>query len=293
MIRSMTGYGRGDSEAQGLKITVEIKSVNHRYNDIIIKLPRKLNAYEESVKQSIKENVSRGRVEVYINVDEVKTDDYRVTPNLSVLDQYHAAYKEIIARYGLKEEISLSNLVRNQDALIVDYKELEEVVVQEVLGSAVKEALASLTDMRVKEGGKLAEDIIARIDIMAERLESVKEQIPRMVDAYRTKLEERVRTLLQDSINLEENRLIQETAIFADKTNITEEIVRLTCHFEQLKDIMKDGGAIGRKLDFLVQEMNREVNTIGSKSPDFDISNQVIDMKSEIEKIREQIQNIE
>lgn len=289
----MTGYGRGEAETQGLKITVEIKSVNHRYNDILIKVPRKLNAFEERVKQQIKENVSRGRVEVYINVDEVKSDDYRVTPNLSVLDQYHAAYKEIIKRYGLKEEMTLSNLVRSADALIVDYKELEEEVVAKVLDEALAQALASLTDMREREGVKMAEDVLGRVDAMEERLGIIQVQVPRMVEAYRVKIEERVRALLQESVEIEESRLIQETAIFADKTNIAEEIVRLSCHFEQLRDIMKVGGAIGRKLDFLVQEMNREVNTIGSKSPDFDISNQVIDLKSEVEKIREQIQNIE
>lgn len=293
MIRSMTGYGRGESEEKGLKITVEIKSVNHRYNDIIVKLPRKLGAYEDTVKNFIKERISRGRIEVYVNVDEVKSDDYRVTPNFNVLDQYHAAYKAVAERFGLRDDISVNLLVKNSDTLLVEYKELEEETVQTVLTTAVNLALDSLMGMREHEGQKLTEDVIERIEIMKTQLVQVEAQVPRMVEAYKTKFEDRIKMLLAGTVELDETRLVQEVAIYADKTNITEETVRLRCHFDQLAGILKDGGAVGRKLDFLVQEMNREVNTIGSKSPDFDISNCVIEMKSEIEKIREQIQNIE
>jgi uncharacterized protein (TIGR00255 family) len=288
----MTGYGRGEMEENGFKVVVEVKSVNHRYNDIIIKLPRKLGPFEESVKASVKGKVLRGRVEVFVNVDEVKSDDYRVTPNFNVLDQYYRAYGDIAERYGISDSVTVSMLTRNSDSLVVEYKELDDETVERVLGGALELALESLTGMRRSEGDKLVVDIIERVEVMKGYLDRIGEYTPQMVSLYKQKLEERIKGLLEE-VEIDMQKLAQEVAYFADRTNVAEEIVRLGSHFEQLADIVRTGGPVGRKLDFLVQEMNREVNTIGSKSPDFDMSNIVIDMKSELEKIREQIQNIE
>lgn len=293
MILSMTGYGRGDFENENYRITAEMKTVNHRYCDIIIKMPKKLISLEERMKALIKEKINRGRVEVYINYDEIEKNEYRVSPNFAVLDQYHNALLEIKGKYDIKDPVSLSLLSKYPDALDVTYEETDQEAVWVVMEAALNRALDSVVAMREVEGEKLKEDVISRIEMLKDMLSSIEALVPEIVQGHKSKMIERIRELLDGEIEVDQDRIIHEVAVYADKTSIAEEVVRLLSHFDQLRHFLDKGGNVGRKLDFLVQELNREVNTIGSKSPDIDISNYVIEMKSEVEKIREQIQNIE
>lgn len=291
---SMTGYGRGEAANDRIKIVVEVKSVNHRYSEIVAKIPKKMNPFEERVKSLIKDQVQRGRIELFVNYEEQVGADYAILPNDAVLDQYHQALTHLKQRYGLKDEVTLSLMSRHPEAFRIEYVEVDGESIWTVLREAAVSAISQMMEMRRAEGVKLVEDIHERIGQMKVRLEKIERQSPQIVEAYRQKMRDRLTDLLSDmGIQIDEARIAHEIAIFADKTNVTEEIVRLKSHFDQIGDILSQGGAAGRKLDFLVQEMNREVNTIGSKSPDFDISNDVIELKSELEKIREQIQNIE
>lgn len=294
MTYSMTGYGRGEASSDRIKIVVEIKSVNHRYSEIVAKIPKKMNPFEERVKAMIKDQVQRGRIELYVNYEEQVGADYSILPNDAVLDQYYAALKHLKDRYELRDDVTLSLMSRHPEAFRVEYVEVDGEAIWTVLEKAAAAAIAQMVEMRKTEGAKLVVDILERISQMKSRLDKIESQSPQIVEAYRQKMRDRLTDLLGDmGIQIDEARIAHEIAIFADKTNVTEEIVRLKSHFDQIADIIDQGGAAGRKLDFLVQEMNREVNTIGSKSPDFEISNDVIELKSELEKIREQIQNIE
>ena len=290
---SMTGYGRGEADSEFKKIIIEIKSVNHRYNDIIIKMPKKLFRFEDKMKSLIKKSVHRGRVEVYITLEETKGDDCVIAPNFKVLDQYYAALNEIKEKYSIEKSVDLHLMAKYPDAIKVEYKEEDEELLWELVQKSLTEALVSLVDMRKIEGEKLIVDIKERLDVLRKTLILIEENGEEIIKRYHVKMKDRIKELLEDKVELDEQRLAHEVAFFADKTNITEEIVRLRSHLEQFENIMSGNGQIGRKLDFLTQEVNREVNTIGSKSPDFDISNHVIELKSELEKIREQIQNIE
>lgn len=294
MTYSMTGYGRGEASSDRIKIVVEIKSVNHRYSEIVAKIPKKMNPFEERIKTMIKDQVQRGRIELYVNYEEQVGADYSILPNDAVLDQYYAALKLLKDRYALRDDVTLSLMSRHPEAFRVEYVEVDGEAIWSVLEKAAAAAIGQMIEMRKTEGAKLVVDILERISQMKSRLEKIESQSPQIVEAYRQKMRDRLTDLLGDmGIQIDEARIAHEIAIFADKTNVTEEIVRLKSHFDQIADIIDQGGAAGRKLDFLVQEMNREVNTIGSKSPDFEISNDVIELKSELEKIREQIQNIE
>lgn len=293
MAYSMTGFGRHESENAHYKIVIEIKSVNHRYNDIIIKMPKKLNVLEEKMKTKIKEYVSRGRVEVFVNFEESEAENFVITPNYTVLDQYVSALDAIKERYTVTDDMGVSLLARYPDALKVEFKEANEEEIWMLMNDALDGALKNLTSMRQVEGLKLKEDTIKRVDMIRDIVKEIEKLAPAIVATHKEKMLERIKDLLEGSIEVDEQRIVMEIAMFADKTNITEEIVRLESHFEQLVNILDESKPVGRKLDFLIQEVNREVNTIGSKSPDIDISNYVVDMKSEVEKIREQIQNIE
>jgi uncharacterized protein (TIGR00255 family) len=293
MIFSMTGYGRGEVETQIHKVTIEMKSVNHRYSEVLVKMPKKLNMFEDRIKNMVKNSISRGRLEIYINFDEQVGEDFMMKPNFAVIDQYVNSLNAIKDRYEIKEDISLSLLARYPDALSIEYKQADEELIWKLLEEAMQKTLNSMMEMRKNEGDKLAEDILGRVSGIQETLEKIEAQSPQLVEAYQTRLQDRIKELLSGVAEVDEVKIIHEVAIFADKTNIAEEVVRLRSHFVQIEEICKSGGAIGRKLDFLIQEMNREINTIGSKSPDINIANAVIEVKSEIEKIREQVQNIE
>lgn len=293
MTYSMTGFGRGESENKQYKIVIEIKSVNHRYNDIIIKMPKKLNVLEEKMKAKIKDYVNRGRVEVFVNFEESEAENFVITPNYTVLDQYVSALEAIKDKYTVVDDMGVSLLARYPDALKVEFQEADEELIWTLMESALTGALENLKTMRQVEGVKLKEDTISRVNVIRGIVKEIEKLAPDIVATHKEKMLERIKDLLDGTIEVDEQRIAMEIAVFSDKTNITEEIVRLESHFEQLVNILDESKPVGRKLDFLIQEMNREVNTIGSKSPDIDISNYVVDMKSEIEKIREQIQNIE
>lgn len=293
MVSSMTGYGRGESNDELRNFLIEIKSVNHRYNDIIIRMPKKLSSFEEKIRKFIKDSVKRGRIEVYITLDESKNEDIVIKPNLNIVQQYYNSLKEIKENFNLKDEISISQLTRFPDIFRIENREEEEDVIWQSLSLALRQALSSLVEMRKAEGLKLAEDIKSRSLKIYEIVKEIELWTPIIVKEYRAKLLERVRELTEDTIDIDEDRIALEVSIYADKSNITEEIVRLFSHLDQLNTITSESGAVGRKLDFLIQEMNREINTIGSKSSDINISSMVIEIKSELEKIREQVQNIE
>ncbi|MBN2796735.1 MAG: YicC family protein [Clostridia bacterium] len=293
MVYSMTGFGRSEVESGLQKVLIEMKAVNHRYCDIALKIPKKMTMFEERIKQVVKQYVNRGRVEIYLSFEEQKGDDFTVSPNFAVLDQYADALKAIQERYNIDKQFDLGLLTKFQDVFTIEYKEVEEEEIWNLIEKALLEALNSLMEMRRVEGQKLLDDIHARIDHIKTILKSLADKAPEIVQTHKEKMKQRIQELLDDAIEIDEIRLAQEVAYFSDKTNITEELVRLSSHLEQLYHIFDEDKSIGRKLDFLLQEINREINTIGSKSPDVDISNFVIDLKSEFEKIREQIQNIE
>jgi len=293
MIHSMTGFGRGEAAREQFKFVVEIKTVNHRYLDILIRMPKKLNQFEDRLKAIIKSKISRGRVEIYITSEESVADDFVITPNFTVLDQYQSALQAINARYGISDPITLSMLSRYPDALKTESKESDEETIWAALSEAAESALEALMDMRRREGATLRTDIMDRVNVVRATALEIDRFSPQILAAYRQKMTDRIREILADTVELDEGRILHEVAVYADKSNVAEEIVRLNCHLDQVDRILDDPAPAGRKLDFLVQEMNREINTIGSKSPDLTIANHVIEAKSEIEKIREQIQNIE
>lgn len=293
MICSMTGFGKSSIENQQLKLNLEIKTVNHRYLDFIIRLPKKFTAYEELIKKQIKGRIERGRVEVYLSIEEATASDFSVKPNYAVLDEYRSAFESIRERYQLSDKVTLSMLTRYPESLSIEAKVLDEEETLKLLSDCVYEAITELIQMREAEGQALFQDIMNRAFTIGELLNQIETLSPQILENHKSKMSERIKELLSDKGNFDEGRLMMEVAIFADRTTITEEIVRLRSHLEQLRSIFKEKESKGRKLDFLLQEMNREVNTIGSKSPDVDISNYVVELKSEMEKIREQIQNIE
>jgi len=293
MVFSMTGYGRSEKETELQKVLIEMKAVNHRYCDVVLKIPKKMAMFEDRIKKEVKKHVNRGRVEIYMNFEEQKGEDFIVTPNFAVLDQYAGALTSIKDRYDISRDFDLNILTRFQDAFSIEYKQIDEDAIWKLVESALQEALSSLIEMRRIEGQKLLDDINGRIHDIKGIIKELEVRAPEIVLLHKAKMKDRVSELLEDNIELDEARLAQEVAYFADKTSITEELVRLDSHLDQLANIFNEKQSIGRKLDFLLQEINREINTIGSKSPDIDISNFVIELKSEFEKIREQIQNIE
>lgn len=293
MVYSMTGFGRGEAAREQFRFIVEIKTVNHRYLDLLIRMPKKLNQFEDRLKALIKNKISRGRVEIYITSEDGVAEDFVITPNFTVLDQYQQALSAIKTRYGIADPVTLSMLARYPDALRTESREADEALIWEALSEAAGSALDALMDMRRREGATLRGDILDRVSVIRKVAQEIDGFSPQILAAYRQKMTDRIREILADTVELDESRILHEVAVYADKSNVAEEIVRLNCHLDQAERILDDPAPAGRKLDFLVQEMNREINTIGSKSPDLTIANHVIEVKSEIEKIREQIQNIE
>lgn len=292
MIKSMTGFGRGEHEEFGRSYIVEIKSVNHRYSDISVKLPKQLSYLEDTIRKFVSEHISRGKIDVYITQDKYSEDEIHVTVDHALASSYIKALHELRDTYKLEDDVSVSNVSKFPDLLTVDRVEDDKDKVWNTLSAAIEESLENLTKMREMEGRKLFEDLSNRAKYIKSVVDEINKRSPVVVQEYKTKLEERIKQLLGD-IPVDETRLAQEVAIFADKSSITEEIVRLYSHLDQLLSILNEDVPVGRKLDFLVQEMNREINTIGSKASDIIITRYVVEVKSEIEKIREQIQNIE
>lgn len=292
-MRSMTGYGRGECLLYERKFTVEIKSVNHRYNDITIKMPRTLLVYEDRVKKLLSGEIFRGKTDVYINFESYSKEDVKVNVNEALADGYVSALKSLKKRYEINDEISLSLIARFPDIITVEkaISENETDEIWECLEKACLSALDMFVEMRKKEGEALKENILLKLDTINNAIKQVEQRAPEVAKDYRIRLTERLQEL--DELNVDETRLITEAAIFADKACIDEEITRMFSHISQMRSILNEQSPVGRKLDFLVQEMNREVNTMGSKSNDLEITNLIVDTKSEIEKIREQVQNFE
>ena len=292
LIKSMTGYGRAVASVNGREFTVEIRSVNNRYLDCTVKLPRSVSFAEETVKQAVKASVSRGKVDVYISIKSEAAEDTCIKLNPAVLEGYLAAMRQMVAEYGVADDISVSTVSRLPEVFSVEKPEVDEEQLRNDLMEVVAQALAGYDAMRCTEGQALDADLRSRGNTIADLVTQVEQGNGQTVVDYRARLEAKLKEVLA-ATNIDESRILTEAAIFADKVAVDEETVRLRSHLQQMNTMLDGGGAVGRKLDFLLQEMNREANTIGSKCTDVRLARIVVDIKAELEKIREQTQNIE
>lgn len=292
MIKSMTGFGRGEYSQDGKEFTVEIKTVNHRYSDIFIKMPRQIGFLEERVRELVGKAVSRGKIDVFITYNNYSDDSKHVTFDEALARTYISAVEALRDKYGLRDDISVSLISKYPDVLKVEQAEEDEELLWSMLKVAAEKALDSLIRMREIEGEGLRNVLNERADYIESVVDDISKRAPEVPKEYKLKLTARLKDLLEQQA-IDENRLAAEVAIFADRCSIDEELVRLSSHIGQLREALMMNQPVGRKLDFLVQEMNREINTIGSKANDLAITKNVVEVKSEIEKIREQIQNIE
>ena len=292
LVKSMTGYGRAVETVNGREFTVELRSVNNRYLDCTVKLPRSLSFAEDAVKQAVKNTISRGKVDVFISVHSEGAADVKVSLNAAMVEGYLAAMKQMAAEYDVKDDISVSLISRMPEVFSVEKPDVDEEQLLADLMSVVHKALAAYDAMRTAEGKALENDLRSRGNTILELVSQVEAGNGQTVIDYRTRLENKLKEVLANTA-IDESRILTEAAIFADKVAVDEETVRLRSHLEQMNAMLTTGGAIGRKLDFLLQEMNREANTTGSKCTDVRLARIVVDIKAELEKIREQTQNIE
>ena len=292
MVSSMTGYGRGQAADDRFSVTVEAKSVNHRYFEFSARVPRSYAFLEERLKSFFAERIARGKVDLFLSVESLSPDGVEVEINAPLAAAYVAALRRLGEDYGLADDISVSTVARYSDLFTVRKAEVDEEALWSVVSAAAQQAVEAFLAMRSAEGEKLAADLSARGEEILALVGFVEERSPETVRAYRERIEQKIRELLDDA-QVDEQRLLTETAIFADKVAVAEETVRLRSHIAQMNSLLCSKEPAGRKLDFLVQEMNREANTIGSKAQDVEITRRVVDIKSTIEKIREQVQNIE
>lgn len=292
MIKSMTGFGRAEYADSNRKFTVEIKSVNHRYLDMAIKMPKKLNFFEAAIRNELKNSIQRGKVDVFITYEDYTENNVGIKYNKDVAEEYLKYLKQMAEEFELDLDVRVSTLSRYPEVFSMEEIDVDEEEIWAGLKAAIQGAADKFVDARIKEGENLKNDLIMKLDDMLTHVAYIKERAPEIIAEYKKGLEEKVKELLGD-VKVDEARLLTEVTIFADKVCIDEEIVRLTSHIETTKKALLEGGSIGRKLDFIAQEMNREANTILSKANDLATSNHAIELKTEIEKVREQIQNIE
>ena len=292
MIKSMTGYGRAQGSFSGGQIQVEIKSVNNRYLDCGVKLPRVYAFAEEAVKSLVQHTISRGKVDVFISINAAGAQNVKISLNAPVVEGYLAALRQLTEQYGVRDDIAVSTLARMNDLFLVEKQEEDETEVKEALLGVVAQALAAFDAMRTAEGEALKADLLEKADQVLDMVSLVEARSPVTVEAYRQRLTAKMQEVLENTA-IDQARIIQEAAIYGDKVAVDEETVRLRSHVDQMRAMLSEGGVIGRKLDFLMQEMNREANTIGSKGNDVEQARNVVNIKSQLEKIREQIQNIE
>lgn len=292
MIKSMTGFGRASGANNGFEVTVELRSVNHRYFEFTSRMPRSFQFAEEKLKALCQQSISRGKVEASVFIEDTNENSTEVEINRQYADAYIKALKTLSKEYKLKNDVKASSFIGNSDIFKLRRKDVDEKQVLEAVLPVAEEAIKSFIAMRETEGERLKADISSRAEAILSKVALIEERSPETVKAYRERLENKIKELLDDA-KVDEQRLITETAIFADKVAVDEETVRLRSHIKQLFSLLEENGPVGKKLDFIVQEMNRETNTIGSKCQDVDIAHIVVDIKSEIEKIREQVQNIE
>ncbi|MCH5248619.1 MAG: YicC family protein [Lachnospiraceae bacterium] len=292
MIKSMTGFGRCEITEGDRKITVEMKSVNHRYMDVNIKMPKKLNFFESAIRNELKNYIQRGKVDIFISYEDFTESNICVKYNKELASEYMKYLEQMAEDFSLDNDIRVSNLSRYPEVLSMEEQTIDEEELWALLSKALKGAAEGFVETRIKEGENLKDDLIDKLDGMLINVDYITERSPEIIDEYKKKLKDKVAELLEDA-QVDENRLLMEVTIFADKVCVDEELVRLRSHIETTRENLRQGGSIGRKLDFIAQEMNREANTILSKTTDLEISNRAIELKTEIEKVREQIQNIE
>ncbi len=292
MIKSMTGFGRCEIAGKDRKLTVEMKSVNHRYLDVAIKMPKKFNFFESAIRTELKNYISRGKVDVFITCEDYSEDSGSLKYNKALAKEYLTYLRQMAEEFELDNDIRVSTLSRYPDVFVMEEQNIDEEELWKDLQSAIKGAAENFVKTRIVEGENLLKDLNVKLDTMLAHVDFITERSPKLIQEYKEKLREKVRELLED-VQIDESRLYMEVTIFADKVCVDEELVRLRSHVESTKKELAGGGSIGRKLDFIAQEMNREANTILSKANDLEISARAIELKNEIEKVREQIQNIE
>ena len=292
MLKSMTGFGRYELSEGERKITVEMKAVNHRYLDVTLKMPKKLNFFESAIRTLLKEYVQRGKIDVFITYEDLSSKGAALTYNRAVAAQYMDYFRQMAEEFDLDNNVKVTDLARCPEVLTLEDQQEDEEEIWQMLEQAVRGACEKFVETRVREGEALKADLLAKLDEMLGLVAVIEERSPQIVKEYRTKLENKVLELLADT-QMDEGRIATEVTIFADKICVDEEIVRLKSHIEAMKNALKAGGSIGRKLDFIAQEMNREANTTLSKANDLALADCAIDLKTGIEKVREQIQNLE
>ena len=292
MIKSMTGFGRSESHQGDRKFTVEIKAVNHRYFDVSVKLPKKFSFFETAIRNFLKDYVQRGKVDVFLSYEDFSSGNTGLKYNENLAAEYLKNFRKIAETFGLEDDIRVSVLGRCPEVLVMEDREIDEQEIWALMQKALKGACTQLVQSRTREGEALKKDLLDKLCKMEENVTLIEERYPAIVEEYRMKLQDKVKELLADS-QIEEGRIAAEVILFADKICTDEETVRLKSHISTMRASLNEGGAVGRKLDFIAQEMNREANTILSKANDLATSNIAIDLKTEIERLREQIQNIE
>ena len=293
MIRSMTGFGHGEvSNDKNHKVTVEMKSVNHRYCDISLKLPKKLAMFEANIRNIMKEYASRGKIDIYVSYEDLSETAVSLHYNQAMAEEYMQVFKKMQEDFNIETKITAEALAKYPEVVTIEEVQQDEEVWWELLEAALRQAAEKFVETRTIEGANLKRDLLGKLDQMAADVAFIEERSPQIIAEYRSKLEEKVKEFLEDS-TIEENRIAAEVTLYADKIAVDEEIVRLQSHISSMTDVLESDESIGRKLDFMAQEMNREANTILSKSSDVDLADHAIELKKNVEKVREQIQNIE
>lgn len=293
MIRSMTGFGHGEvSNDKNQKVTVEMKSVNHRYCDISLKLPKKLAMFEANIRNIMKECASRGKIDIYVSYEDLSETAVSLHYNQAMAEEYMQVFKKMQEDFNIETKITAEALAKYPEVVTIEEVQQDEEVWWELLEAALRQAAEKFVETRTIEGANLKRDLLGKLDQMAADVAFIEERSPQIIAEYRSKLEEKVKEFLEDS-TIEENRIAAEVTLYADKIAVDEEIVRLQSHISSMTDVLESDESIGRKLDFMAQEMNREANTILSKSSDVDLADHAIELKTNVEKVREQIQNIE
>lgn len=292
MIKSMTGFGRCELATEERKITVEMKAVNHRYLDVNIKMPKKLNFFESAIRNHLKQYIQRGKVDIFISYEDYTENNMALRYNEELASEYVGYIRQMAEKFGLQEELTAAKLSRYPEVLTMEEQSLDEQQLWELLQKALTSACEQFVETRITEGENLKKDLLEKLDGMLINVAEIEKRAPQIIEDYRNKLKAKVEELIGDA-QIDESRLATEVTIFADKVCTDEEVVRLKSHISSTKDNLNQGGSIGRKLDFIAQEMNREANTILSKANDLSVSNIAIELKTDIEKVREQIQNIE
>lgn len=291
-IKSMTGFGRAECSNDNYKFVVELKSVNQRFLDYNIRMPRRLGTFESAIRNLLKNYIKRGKLDISITFEDLTKQNSFLRYNEDIASEYMGYFKQMAETFSLENDVRVSTLARCPEVLVMEEEQADEKELWGILETAISEAAEKLVESRIAEGENLKQDLLGKLNHMVELVEDVEKRSPEVLNAYRTRLTEKVHELLSDTM-IEESRLATEIVIYADKICVDEETVRLKSHVKSIKEALADGDGVGRKLDFLTQELNREANTILSKANDMEISNLAIELKTEIEKIREQIQNIE